>query len=192
MALAIRLSRAGAKKRPFYRIVVAERRMPRDGRFIERVGSYNPMLAKDHAERVVLNNDRITHWLSKGAKPTDRVARFLAQIGLAPERKIPEQNKKNQPRPKTIEKQQEKAEKKKAAAEAVAASQAENTQTVGDDSAPEAAAESAAETAAETTSEAAGDDSAPEAAAETTSEDPAENAPETEEKAGADREETGT
>ena len=144
MALAIRLSRGGAKKRPFYRIVVADRRMPRDGRFIERVGSYNPMLAKDHAERVVLNDQRITHWLSKGAQPTDRVARFLAQAGLGPERRIPEQNKKNQPRAKTIERQQEKAEKKKASAEA--SIEADTAATTGQDPTPETASEATTET----------------------------------------------
>ena len=73
----IRLARGGAKKRPFYRIVVADTRSPRDGRFIERVGTYNPMVAKDHPERIVLKEDRIKHWLANGALPTDRVARFL-------------------------------------------------------------------------------------------------------------------
>ncbi len=116
MAVVIRLSRGGTKKRPFYRIVIADRRMPRDGRFIERVGSYNPMLARDHAERVILSNERITHWLSKGAQPTNRVARFLAQAGLAPKPAIPEQTKKNQPSAKTLERQKEKAEKKQATA----------------------------------------------------------------------------
>jgi small subunit ribosomal protein S16 len=82
MALKIRLARAGAKKRPFYRIVVAEARAPRDGRFIERIGSYNPLLGREDAQRVVLDADRARHWLSEGAKPTDRVARFLDAAGL--------------------------------------------------------------------------------------------------------------
>ena len=77
MALSIRLSRGGSKKRPYYRIVVADARSPRDGKFIERIGSYNPLLPKDNAERVKLDTDRAKHWLSVGAQPTDRVARFL-------------------------------------------------------------------------------------------------------------------
>jgi small subunit ribosomal protein S16 len=83
MALKIRLARGGAKKRPFYRIVVAEATAPRDGRFIERLGTYNPILPRDHEERVKLNTERIQHWLSVGAKPTDRVLRFLDAAGLA-------------------------------------------------------------------------------------------------------------
>ncbi len=82
MGLKIRLARAGAKKRPYYHIVVADSRSPRDGRFIERVGSYNPMLPAEHAERIRLFQDRITHWLSEGAVATDRVARFLGNAGL--------------------------------------------------------------------------------------------------------------
>ena len=77
MAVKLRLSRGGSKKRPFYRIVAADERAPRDGRFIERLGTYNPLLPKDHEERVILKTDRIQHWLSVGAKPTDRVHRFL-------------------------------------------------------------------------------------------------------------------
>src|SRR3546814_11173419 len=82
MSVMIRLTRGGAKKRPFYSIVVADKRSPRDGRFIEKVGTYNPMLDKDHADRVTLKEDRIRHWLSVGAQPTDRVAKFLGQAGL--------------------------------------------------------------------------------------------------------------
>ena len=84
MSLKIRLARAGAKKRPYYHIVIADSRSPRDGRFIERVGSYDPMLPADHADRVRLVDERITHWLSQGAIATDRVARFLGRAGLAP------------------------------------------------------------------------------------------------------------
>ncbi len=83
MSLKIRLSRAGAKKRPFYRIVVADSRFPRDGRFIEIVGTYEPILPKDHEKRTVLNAERIQHWLKVGAQPTDRVLRFLDAAGLA-------------------------------------------------------------------------------------------------------------
>ncbi len=82
MAVKIRLARGGSKKRPYYRIVVADIRAPRDGRYIERVGSYNPLLPKDHEDRVKLDTDRIKEWLSKGAKPTDRVARFLDAEGI--------------------------------------------------------------------------------------------------------------
>ena len=82
MALKLRLARHGAKKRPYYRIVVADSRAPRDGRFIDRVGSYNPMLPKDSDDRVKLDTDKVKEWLGKGARPTDRVARFLNQAGL--------------------------------------------------------------------------------------------------------------
>ncbi len=91
MSTKIRLARGGSKKRPYYRIVVADVRAPRDGRFIEKVGTYNPMLAKDNPERVTLIQERIEHWLKQGAQPTDRVLRFLDQAGIAkrPERKNP-------------------------------------------------------------------------------------------------------
>jgi small subunit ribosomal protein S16 len=82
MAVAIRLSRGGSKKRPYYKIVVADERSARDGKFIERIGSYNPLLAKDDEKRVVLDSDRAKHWLSVGAQPTDRVARFLDAAGV--------------------------------------------------------------------------------------------------------------
>ncbi|CAN7180863.1 30S ribosomal protein S16 [Pararhizobium sp. LjRoot235] len=96
MALKIRLARGGSKKRPFYQIVVADVRSPRDGRFLEKVGSWNPMLKKDDAKRVELNKERIQHWLSNGALPTDRVLRFLNEAGIAnrevrnnPEKAVP-------------------------------------------------------------------------------------------------------
>src|SRR5436309_13344759 len=82
MSLAIRLARGGAKKRPYYRIVVADSRKARDGRFIEKLGTYNPLLAKDSPERVKLDADRISHWLSVGAQPSDRVLRFLDAAGI--------------------------------------------------------------------------------------------------------------
>jgi small subunit ribosomal protein S16 len=84
MATKIRLARGGSKKRPFYRIVVADSRMPRDGRFIEKVGTYNPLLAKDSEDRVQMDVERIQHWLAQGAQTTDRVARFLEAAGLTP------------------------------------------------------------------------------------------------------------
>ena len=109
MGLKIRLSRAGAKKRPYYHIVVSDSRSPRDGRFIEKVGSYNPMLPSDHAERVRLQNDRIAHWLSQGALATDRVARFLGHAGLAPMPKFNEQPIQSAPKKKAQERAKEAA-----------------------------------------------------------------------------------
>ncbi|MFI5023023.1 MAG: 30S ribosomal protein S16 [Alphaproteobacteria bacterium] len=103
MSLKIRLARAGAKKRPFYRIVVADTRSPRDGRFIERIGSYNPMVGKDHPERLVLNAERAKHWLSSGAQPTERVARFLGALALGPVPALPQQTKKHLPKAKAQE-----------------------------------------------------------------------------------------
>ncbi len=127
MALKIRLARAGSKKRPYYHIVVADVRSPRDGRFIETVGAWNPMLPKE-GERVTLNEDRIKHWLGHGAQPTDRVLRFLDTAGIAkrPERSNPkkaEPGKKAQER--IAEARQREAEAAAAAAEAAAAPAAE-------------------------------------------------------------------
>lgn len=103
MALKIRLTRGGAKKRPIYRIVVAEATSPRDGRFIERLGTYNPMVAKDHPERLTLNVERIKHWLGVGAQPTDRVARFLGDKEIIAKRPISETPQKSQPKKKAQE-----------------------------------------------------------------------------------------
>jgi small subunit ribosomal protein S16 len=103
MALKIRLTRGGAKKRPIYRIVVAEASSPRDGRFIEKLGTYNPMLPKDHPERLTLNAERIKHWLGVGALPTDRIARFLGDKELAPKRAVPNNPIKSQPKKKAQE-----------------------------------------------------------------------------------------
>ena len=103
MSLKIRLARAGAKKRPYYHIVVADSRSPRDGRFVEKVGSYNPMLPSDHAERVRLNDERIKHWLSNGALATDRVARFLGSAGLIEKPVWQEQPKQSAPKKKAQE-----------------------------------------------------------------------------------------
>lgn len=118
MPLKIRMSRGGTKKRPFYRIVVTDSRNPRDGRYIERVGSYNPMLAKDHPDRVVLKSDRIKHWLGEGARPSDRVAKFLGRaeiIAMPAQRNNPKQS---QPRPKTVARMKAAEEARKAAEEA--------------------------------------------------------------------------
>ena len=122
MALKIRLARGGAKKRPYYRIVVAEASSPRDGRFVERLGSYNPMVPKDHPERLTLNGERATYWMSKGAKPTERVAKMMAGLGLVDAPEIREQPKKSAPGKKRQEREEEAAA---AAAEAAAAAAAE-------------------------------------------------------------------
>ncbi len=103
MGLKIRLARAGAKKRPYYHIVVADSRSPRDGRFIEKVGSYNPMLPAEHEDRIRLQGERITHWLSQGALATDRVARFLGKAGLAPMPAWSEQPVKSAPKKRAQE-----------------------------------------------------------------------------------------
>ena len=120
MSLRIRLARGGAKKRPFYRIVVADSRSPRDGRFIEKIGTYNPMVPKDHPERLSLNEERARHWVSVGAQPSDRVARFLGQAEIIQMPAIPQHTKKSQPRAKTLERMKEREEAKQAAAEAPA------------------------------------------------------------------------
>ncbi|MGB0681576.1 MAG: 30S ribosomal protein S16 [Magnetovibrionaceae bacterium] len=125
MALKIRLSRGGAKKRPFYRIVVADSRSPRDGRFIEKVGTYNPMVDHDHPERLTVKEERIKHWLGHGALPTDRVARMLSKLGIVGEPAQPSQTKKDKPKAKALERIAEKEQKAKEAAEAAAAAEAE-------------------------------------------------------------------
>ena len=117
MSVAIRMSRGGSKKRPYYKIVIADIRAPRDGKFIERIGSYNPLLAKDDEKRVVLDTDRAKHWLSVGAKPSDRVARFLDAAGLM-KREARNNPNKAKPGEKATERLEEKAEKAAAAEEA--------------------------------------------------------------------------
>ena len=121
MSLRIRLARGGAKKRPYYRIVVADARMPRDGRYVEKVGTYNPMLAKDDPNRINLLEDRIRHWLSVGAQPSDRVARFLGTAEIAAKPAIPSQTKQHLPKAKAQERLKEAEEAATAAAEAAAA-----------------------------------------------------------------------
>ena len=159
MALKIRLSRAGAKKRPFYRIVVADSRSPRDGRYLERLGTYDPMLPKDSTERIKLNEPRIKHWLGMGAQPSDRVARFLGGAEIIP---IPAQRNnpnKAKPKAKAAARAEERAEKAKALAEAPEAPVAPEV--------PEAAEEApAAEPTAEAETEEGGDDAAKEAGSE--------------------------
>ena len=181
MALKIRLARAGSKKRPYYHVVIADVRSPRDGRFIEQVGSWNPMLPKD-GERVKLNEERIKHWLGHGAQPTDRVLRFLDEAGIA-KREARSNPNKAKPGKKATErleaaKQAEEDAKAKAEEEAANAKAAEEeAEAVADAPAEEtpaeepAAEEAPAEAAAE---EAAAEEAPAEAAAE---EAPAEDAP---------------
>lgn len=149
MALSIRLSRGGAKKRPFYRIVVADSRAPRDGRFIEKLGTYNPLLPKDSAERVTLDTERAKHWLSVGAQPSDRVERFLDAAGLLT--RAPKNNpKKGEPGEKAKERAELKAQKEAEAAEAAAeaaAAPAPAEEPVAEVAAEEPAAEAVAEEA---------------------------------------------
>ena len=120
MAMKIRLARGGSKRRPVYRIVAADSRQPRDGRFLEKLGAYNPLLPKDDENRVTMDMERVQHWLDQGAQPTDRVARFLEAAGARPkaERANP---KKGEPGKKAQERAQEKADKAAAAAEAASA-----------------------------------------------------------------------
>ncbi|MGB7409385.1 MAG: 30S ribosomal protein S16, partial [Pontixanthobacter sp.] len=117
MAIALRLSRGGAKKRPYYRIVAADSRRARDGKYLEQIGTYNPLLAKDDEKRVVLNEERAKYWLGVGAQPSDRVARFLDKAGIR-ERDARNNPNKAKPGEKATERAEEKAEKAAAAKEA--------------------------------------------------------------------------
>ena len=119
MAMKIRLARGGSKKRPFYRIVAADSRMPRDGRFIEKLGTYNPLLPKDSEERVKMNMERVQYWLGEGAQPTDRVSRMLEAAGVIAKKERNNPNK-GTPGKKAQERAEAKAEKAAAAAEAPA------------------------------------------------------------------------
>jgi small subunit ribosomal protein S16 len=119
MAMKIRLARGGSKKRPFYRIVAADSRMPRDGRFVEKLGTYNPLLPKDSEERVKMDIDRVKHWLSEGAQPTDRISRMLEAAGVL-EKKTRSNPNKGKPGEKAEARIQEKADKATAAKEAAA------------------------------------------------------------------------
>lgn len=145
MSLRIRMSRGGAKKRPFYRIVVADARAPRDGRFIEKIGFHNPMVPRDHEERLRINEERARHWLSVGAKPSPRVHRFLAEMGVMEKPVITEQTKKNLPGMKAQERIREREEKAREAAEAAAAAEAEAAEAPAEEAPAEEAAEEAAD-----------------------------------------------
>jgi small subunit ribosomal protein S16 len=116
MAVSIRLARGGSKKRPYYRLVVADSRNARDGRFIEKVGTYNPMLDRSAADRIVLKDERIKHWLGVGALPTERVARFLADKGLGEKPATRETPQKSAPKAKAQERAKQAEEAAKAAA----------------------------------------------------------------------------
>lgn len=120
MSLKIRLTRGGAKKRPYYRIVVAESRFARDGRFVEHIGAYNPMLQKDDPARVTFDLERAKHWLKMGATPSDRVAHFFAKAGLVSEPKRHEQSKQHLPKAKAQERTKAQADAAAKAAEAPA------------------------------------------------------------------------
>jgi small subunit ribosomal protein S16 len=149
MSVSLRLSRGGSKKRPYYRIVVANSRAPRDGKYLEQVGTYNPLLAKDDAARVRLTEDRVAYWLGVGAQPTDRVARLLDKVGIK-ERAPTSNPKKGEPGQKAKDRAEDKAAKLAEAEEAAkAAAEAPAVEEVVEEAAPEApiAEEAAAEEA---------------------------------------------
>lgn len=158
MALKIRLARGGAKKKPFYSIVVADSRAPRDGRFIEKLGTYNPLLAKDSGERIRFSEERVRYWLERGARPTDRVARFLGSADILP---MPERHNPQKAQPKAKAQARE-AERREAAAAATASPEPAAEAPAAEEPAVETAG--AEESAAE---EAASDETAAAAAAET-------------------------
>lgn len=141
MAMKIRLARGGSKKRPFYRIVAADSRMPRDGRYIEKLGTYNPLLAKDNDQRVVMDIDRVKHWLAQGAQVTDRVSRMLEAAGVI-EKKQRANLKKGEPGKQAKARAEQKEAKTAAAAEAAAAPAPESEAEVAPE---EVAAEAPAE-----------------------------------------------
>ena len=163
MSLRIRLARGGTKKRPFYRVVVADSRSPRDGRFIERIGHYNPMVPRDHPERLRLDEDRARHWISVGATPSDRVARFLGQANIIQLPARREQTKQHLPKKKELERRAAETEAKKEAQSAEAHAAAETAEAEAAKAAAEAEAAEAA--AAKKAAEAApAEAAAPEAA----------------------------
>ena len=148
MSISMRLSRGGSKKRPYYKIVVANSRAPRDGKYLEQIGIYNPLLAKDSGERVKINEERAKHWLSVGAQPTDRVARFLDTAGIK-ERKPTTNLKKGEPGEKAKERAEEKATKIAEAEEAARAAEEAKNAPAEEPAAEEAPAEEAAAETAE-------------------------------------------
>jgi small subunit ribosomal protein S16 len=143
MAIALRLSRGGAKKRPYYRIVAADNRSPRDGKYLEQIGVYNPLLAKDDPARVKIDEDRARHWLQVGAQPSDRVARFLDAAGVR-ERAARSNPNKGKPGEKATERAEERATKETERKEAEEAAKAEAAKPAEEPKAEEAPAEEAA------------------------------------------------
>ena len=175
MATKIRLARGGSKKRPFYRIVIADERAPRDGNFIEKIGNFNPMVPKDHKERVVISKERAEHWLKVGAQPTDRVQRILADLGMMEAPKITEKTKKHLPKAKAQERIKAKEEAAlKAEEEAKAAAEAAKAEV--EKPAEEPAAEEQSQTEAAPEAEAVAEETpaAPEEAPAASEESPAE------------------
>ncbi len=152
MAAVIRLARGGAKKRPFYRIVVADSRKPRDGDFIERVGTFNPLLAKDNAARVVLNTERAQHWLSVGATPSDRVNKLLTEAGLSKARSTEGKPQKARKKADKLTRAEKRAQAEAEAKEAAEAQAAEAAAAPAEEAAAEAAPVAEAEAPAEDTS----------------------------------------
>ena len=151
MATKIRLARGGSKKRPFYRIVIADERAPRDGNFIEKIGNFNPMVPKDHKERVVISKERAEHWLKVGAQPTDRVQRILADLGMMEAPKITEKTKKHLPKAKAQERIKAKEEAAlKAEEDAKAAAEAAKAEAEKPAEEPAAEEQPQAEVAPET------------------------------------------
>ena len=155
MSVAIRLSRGGAKKRPYYRIVVADSRASRDGKYLEQIGTYNPLLPKDSEERVKLNEDRARYWVGVGAQPTDRVARFLDKAGIV-ERAARNNPNKAEPGEKAKERAEERAAKAAEAEEAAKAAEEEAKAPAEEPAAEEAPAEEAGSAEAETEEKAEG------------------------------------
>jgi small subunit ribosomal protein S16 len=147
MAVSIRLSRGGSKKRPYYRIVVADARAPRDGQFIEKIGTYNPLLAKDDEKRIVLDTDRATYWLGVGAQPTDRVARFLDVKGVRERvaRNNPNKGKPGEKATERVEERQKKLDDAEAAKVAAAAAEEEAKAAAAAEAAEAAAAAAASQ-----------------------------------------------
>jgi len=143
MALKIRLSRGGSKKRPFYRIVVAEAAAPRDGRYVERIGHYNPMVAKDNDQRLVVDGERVKHWMGLGAKPTERVQKLLASLSLSAPVEMRDQPKKSAPGKKRAEREAEATAAAEAAAAEAAAAAEEAAAAEAEAPAEEAPAEEA-------------------------------------------------
>jgi small subunit ribosomal protein S16 len=169
MSVALRLSRGGSKKRPFFRIVAADIRAPRDGRFLERLGTYNPMKNKNDPQRITLNIERIKYWLSVGAKPTERVQKFLANEKLAEKPLIYEQTKQDKPRKKTLEKIKAKEEKDKAKQEMEKAAEAApqpTTDKPAEATSPPAAADKPAEAAPQPSADKPAEAASPPAAAD--------------------------